>query len=133
MLMEDIEMSKRLKRLGRRYRLAARVTTSGRLWQKNGTFRTVLLMWSLRLRYFFGANTGQDWRAAIARRRASNRYWMRISTSPHRISSAATMRLARSGSFSTTTAISAPNSTLVSRKVATMAIGATDIAHIAMP
>lgn len=55
-LMEDIEMSKRLKRLGRPLRLGARVTTSGRRWQKNGTLRTVLLMWSLRLRYFFGAD-----------------------------------------------------------------------------
>ena len=39
-----------------------------------------------------------------------------ISTSPQTISSAAPMRTARSGSFSTTTAIKAPNSTLVSRK-----------------
>ena len=43
------------------------------------------------------------------------------------------MRTARSGSFSTTTAITAPNSTLVSRSAATMAIGATVIAQIAMP
>ena len=50
---------------------------------------------------------------------------IRISTSPHRMSSAATMRTGRSGSFSTTTAMTAPNSTLVSRKAATMAIGAT--------
>ncbi len=55
-LMEDIQMSKRLKRYGRPLRLSARVITSGRRWQKNGTLRTVLMMWSLRLRYFFGAD-----------------------------------------------------------------------------
>ena len=60
-------------------------------------------------------------------------YCNRISTSPHTISSAAPMRTARSGSLSTTTAITAPNSTLVSRKVATMAIGASVIAHSTMP
>ena len=42
------------------------------------------------------------------------------------------MRAGRSGSFRITTAISAPNSTLVSRSAATMAIGATVIAQIAM-
>lgn len=55
-LMEDIALSTKLKRLGRPLRLAARVTTSGQRWRKNGTMRTVLLMWSLRLRYFFGAD-----------------------------------------------------------------------------
>jgi rSAM/selenodomain-associated transferase 2 len=55
-LMEDVEMSKRLKRLGRPLRLKAHVITSGRRWQNNGVVRTVLMMWSLRLRYFFGAD-----------------------------------------------------------------------------
>ncbi len=57
-LMEDIAMSARLKRLGRPLCLRARVTTSPRRWRKHGVFRTVLLMWSLRLRYFFGADPG---------------------------------------------------------------------------
>jgi rSAM/selenodomain-associated transferase 2 len=55
-LMEDVEMSKRLKRLGRPLRLKAHVVTSGRRWQANGVMRTILMMWSLRLRYFFGAD-----------------------------------------------------------------------------
>lgn len=42
-------------------------------------------------------------------------------------------RTARKGSFKTTTAIAAPKSTLVSRKVATIAMGAAVIAQIAMP
>ena len=54
----------------------------------------------------------------------------RISAIPATIITAATMRLARSGSFRNTTAIAAANSTLVSRSAATMAIGATVIAQI---
>jgi rSAM/selenodomain-associated transferase 2 len=54
-LMEDIELSRRLKRLGRPSCLRARVTTSGRRWEKHGVGRTVLTMWRLRLAFFFGA------------------------------------------------------------------------------
>jgi rSAM/selenodomain-associated transferase 2 len=54
-LMEDIALSKRLKRIGRPLCLAAQVTTSGRRWDNNGALRTVLLMWRLRLAYFLGA------------------------------------------------------------------------------
>ena len=56
-----------------------------------------------------------------------------IATSPQTMSPAATTRTARSRSLSMTTAMTAPNSTLVSRKVATMAIGAKVMAHSAMP
>jgi rSAM/selenodomain-associated transferase 2 len=55
-LMEDIALSARLKRLGRPLCLRAHVTTSPRRWQRHGTLRTVLLMWKLRLAYFFGAD-----------------------------------------------------------------------------
>lgn len=55
-LMEDIALSKNLKRLGGPLCLTARVTTSDKRWRKHGALRTVLLMWSLRLRYFFGAD-----------------------------------------------------------------------------
>jgi rSAM/selenodomain-associated transferase 2 len=54
-LMEDIELSRRLKRVGRPLCLAARVTTSGRRWEKRGVVRTILTMWRLRLAYFLGA------------------------------------------------------------------------------
>ena len=54
-LMEDIALSKKLKRLGRPLCLKARVTTSGRRWEQRGVFRTILLMWRLRLAYFLGA------------------------------------------------------------------------------
>ena len=55
-LMEDIAMSRALKRLSPPACLAARVQTSGRRWDRNGFWRTVLLMWRLRLSYFLGAD-----------------------------------------------------------------------------
>jgi rSAM/selenodomain-associated transferase 2 len=54
-LMEDVELSRRLKRLSQPLCLRARVTTSGRRWEKHGVARTILTMWRLRLAYFFGA------------------------------------------------------------------------------
>lgn len=57
-LMEDVALSKALKRLGRPLCLRDRVTTSSRRWERDGVARTVLLMWSLRLRYFLGADPG---------------------------------------------------------------------------
>ncbi|WP_432743197.1 TIGR04283 family arsenosugar biosynthesis glycosyltransferase [Methylobacter sp. G7] len=55
-LMEDIAISTRLKKLGRPCCIGAKVVTSARRWQQQGVFRTILLMWRLRLRYFFGAD-----------------------------------------------------------------------------
>lgn len=54
-LMEDIELARRLKRVSRPLCLSARVTTSGRRWEQRGVLRTIVLMWRLRLAYFFGA------------------------------------------------------------------------------
>lgn len=54
-LMEDIEMSRRLLKLSRPACLTARVLTSGRRWESRGVWRTVLLMWRLRLAYWRGA------------------------------------------------------------------------------
>jgi len=53
-LMEDIELSRRLKRLRRPLCLRPRVSTSGRRWEKHGVVRTILTMWHLRLAFFFG-------------------------------------------------------------------------------
>jgi rSAM/selenodomain-associated transferase 2 len=55
-LMEDVALSAALRDLGRPACLAARATTSGRRWERQGVWRTVALMWWLRLRYFFGAD-----------------------------------------------------------------------------
>ena len=54
-LMEDVEISKRLRRLSRPACLRAKVTTSGRRWETRGVWRTVLLMWRLRFAYWRGA------------------------------------------------------------------------------
>ena len=54
-LMEDIVLSRRLKRLGRPLCLRARALTSGRRWEKHGVVRTILTMWRLRLAFFLGA------------------------------------------------------------------------------
>jgi len=53
-LMEDIEISQRLRRRSAPACLRARVVTSGRRWEKYGIWRTVLLMWRLRLLYWLG-------------------------------------------------------------------------------
>lgn len=54
-LMEDIVLSRRLKAIGPPACLAARVTTSGRRWDRDGVVRTVLMMWRLRFAFFLGA------------------------------------------------------------------------------
>jgi rSAM/selenodomain-associated transferase 2 len=54
-LMEDIAISRRLKRLCRPFCIPTPVVTSGRRWDHNGVLRTILLMWRLRLAYYFGA------------------------------------------------------------------------------
>jgi len=55
-LMEDIAITKRLKRIGPPLCIAAPVVTSGRRWEKHGVTKTILLMWWLRFAYFIGAN-----------------------------------------------------------------------------
>jgi len=55
-LMEDVELSRRLRRLGAPACLRARVETSGRRWESRGVLRTVALMWRLRLAYWMGAD-----------------------------------------------------------------------------
>jgi len=55
-LMEDIALSRALRRIARPACLAASVTTSGRRWEKRGVVRTIVTMWRLRLAYFLGAD-----------------------------------------------------------------------------
>lgn len=54
-LMEDITFARNLKRISSPLNLRARITTSGRRWEQRGVVRTIMLMWRLRLAYFFGA------------------------------------------------------------------------------
>lgn len=53
-LMEDVELSRRLRRVGRSIRVRAPLVTSARRWQRDGVLPTVLTMWSLRARYHLG-------------------------------------------------------------------------------
>jgi len=55
-LMEDVALSKRLKRVSSPLCLRERAITSGRRWESRGVVRTIVLMWWLRLRYFLGAS-----------------------------------------------------------------------------
>jgi rSAM/selenodomain-associated transferase 2 len=53
-LMEDVELCRRLKRLGPPACLRQQVITSGRRWERHGVWRTVWLMWRLRWRFWRG-------------------------------------------------------------------------------
>jgi len=54
-LMEDIALTRSLKRVSRPLCLAEKAVTSGRRWERHGVLRTVFLMGWLRLAFFFGA------------------------------------------------------------------------------
>ena len=54
-LMEDIALSRSLKRVSRPLCLADKAVTSGRRWERHGVLRTVFLMGWLRLAFFLGA------------------------------------------------------------------------------
>ena len=62
-LMEDVELSTRLRRHSAPACIQTPVITSGRRWEQHGVWRTIALMWWLRAAYYFGANI-----AALARR-----------------------------------------------------------------
>ena len=73
-LMADIALCKHLKRLSRPLCLRERVVLPGRRWEMNGVGRMALMMWRLRLAYFFGTGPeelakqyahagGKDWPA----------------------------------------------------------------------
>ena len=55
-LLEDLALSKAMKRRGRIAALRARLRTSARRWQRHGPLRTVALMWWIRALYFLGAS-----------------------------------------------------------------------------
>lgn len=55
-LMEDIYLSKSLKKFSRPFCIKSRVVTSSRRWQQHGVVQTILLMWFLRLAYYLGVS-----------------------------------------------------------------------------
>ena len=58
-LMEDIELSRQLSALSKPLCLRSKVITSPRKWQQEGLVRTVMLMWRVRLKYYFGVSAEQ--------------------------------------------------------------------------
>lgn len=62
-LMEDVALSAALRRMGRPLCLRQRVVTSSRRWEQRGIWRTIALMWRLRLEFALGADP-----ARLARR-----------------------------------------------------------------
>jgi len=55
-LMEDIALSKALKSISPPVCLKSKVISSSRRWETFGLWRTIFLMWRLRLAYFLGAD-----------------------------------------------------------------------------
>jgi len=56
-LMEDVELSRRLKRAaGAPLCLSPRIVTSGRRWKHDGPWRTIVKMWGIRFAYWRGAD-----------------------------------------------------------------------------
>lgn len=55
-LMEDVDFSRRLRRRGKVACLRECVITSARRWQRHGPWKTIALMWTLRLLYFLGVS-----------------------------------------------------------------------------
>lgn len=53
-LMEDVEISRRFKALEPPLCLREKLSTSGRRWESRGVWRTIFLMWRLRLAYWLG-------------------------------------------------------------------------------
>lgn len=53
-LMEDLELTARLKKKSPPVCVAEKVISSSRRWEKNGALKTILLMWKLRFRYALG-------------------------------------------------------------------------------
>ena len=55
-LMEDVALSKMLKKLTKPVCIKETLTTSSRRWENNGILKTILLMWRLRLLFWLGVS-----------------------------------------------------------------------------
>jgi rSAM/selenodomain-associated transferase 2 len=58
-LMEDIVLSRDLKLVGSPARVKTPLISSGRRWDSKGPLKTILLMWSLRFRFWLGQDPKQ--------------------------------------------------------------------------
>lgn len=55
-IMEDVELTKTLRTISRGCCIKSPAITSSRRWEEHGIFKTILLMWRLRLQFFLGAH-----------------------------------------------------------------------------
>ncbi|MEE9345099.1 MAG: TIGR04283 family arsenosugar biosynthesis glycosyltransferase [Methylococcales bacterium] len=55
-LMEDIAICKKLRKVSRPMCISQPLITSSRRWESAGSMATIMLMWRLRLQYFFGTD-----------------------------------------------------------------------------
>lgn len=55
-LMEDVELSVKLKKIAKPFCIGDPLTTSSRRWEKNGVWKTIFLMWRLRFLYSIGVS-----------------------------------------------------------------------------
>lgn len=55
-LMEDVAMSKKLRKLSSPLSSNSKVITSARRWRSNGVMKTILKMWCYRFAYFLGVS-----------------------------------------------------------------------------
>lgn len=56
-IMEDIEISKRLKKIAFPVCIPNEAICSSRKWESQGVFKTIFKMWRLRLMFFYGVST----------------------------------------------------------------------------
>ena len=55
-LMEDVELSRKIKKISKPICIKETLTTSSRRWEKKGILQTILLMWRLRFLYWIGVS-----------------------------------------------------------------------------
>jgi hypothetical protein len=67
-LMEDVEISKRLRRQAPPQALPLYVMSSARRWEEQGVLRTVLRMWALRLAFWLGVSPVRLWKHYYGKR-----------------------------------------------------------------
>ena len=67
-LMEDIELSKRLRRIAAPLRPAPRIRASGRRWDEQGAMATIVRMWGLRFAFWIGVSPRRLWHHYYGRR-----------------------------------------------------------------
>lgn len=58
-LLEDVECSRRLRRIKRGVQLPAKLHVSARKWERDGIMRTVFQMWLYRFLYFVGTSPNE--------------------------------------------------------------------------